>query len=288
MARNSDILLGATAWSTGNDNPQLNPLLGGQFGYSSNPEEWLSAQAHLPRNLIPVVIEAPGFFKLMPNGEKWVAAWKLMFEKHARTIEGLKAGLSVETSEHDFGRAGEKFEEFTDVKRERSTLSINLVEKYGNVFQNYLERVITYGMMHPDTGIPLIATMENAPTDLLADMYGGTIAFIEPNPVGNRCVRCWLSTNVFPKGTGSIEGKMDKVSALSIKELSLEFTSLTFVNDGTRALGQKLLADINTRWANPQLRKSFVEGVSADVAAVAKGWKESVESVAANRVGDLI
>ena len=285
MSRQSDILLGGNAWSQGNETPQLDPMYGGEFGYATNPNEWLSAQAYIPRNLIPFVLEAPKFFQLMPNPEKWTTAWKVMWEKHARTIEGLKAGLTVEVGEHQFGGGGEFFQEFLDVKRERSTLTLGLIEKYGNVFQNFLEKFIIYGMMHPETKTPMTIALDgNEPADLLADWYGGTIAFIEPDPTGKKCRRCWISANVWPQGTGPIEGKLDKTSALSIKELSLEFTSLTFINEGTRSLGQELLSALSMSGANPQLRKSFVEGISSDVSAIAQGFKESVENIAKSKV----
>ena len=289
MARKADQLLGSTAWASGNDKiQQSNPLFGGQFGYATNPSEWISAQAYIPRNLIPIVLEAPKFFQNMPDPDKWTQAYRVFWEKHARTIEGLKAGLTVDVAEHQFGGGGEFFQEFTDVKRERSTLNVGLVDKYGNVFQNFFERYIMYGMMHPETKVPLLATRDSAPTDNLADWYAGTIAFIEPDPYGKRAIRTWISANAWPMGTGPIEGKMDKTSSLSIKELSLEFTSLTFINDGTRTLGQELLDAINMSWANPQLRKSLVTEVAADVAAVTAGYKESVESISANRVGDVV
>lgn len=288
MARKTDALLGNIAYATGHDNAKLDPLYGGQFGWATNPEEWISAQAYVPRNLIPIVLETPRFFEKMPNPEKWITAWKLYFEKHCRVIEGLKAGLTVETAEHAFGAAGEMFQEIVDVKRERSTLSTTAVDKYGNVWQEFWERVITYGGMDPETKTPNTATLSDGPTDNLADWYTGTIAFIEPDATGKRCFRCWIGANIFPQGNGPVEGKMDKTSALSIKELSLEFNILAFYGAGTRALGQELLDGISKQWANPQVRKSFITDVAADVAAVTKGFKESTESVAEQRVSDVI
>lgn len=288
MARVTEALLGAKAWSQGNENPQLAPDFGGQFGWATNPAEWISAQAYVPRNLIPIVLESPRFFTKMPDPAKWTMAWKVLIEKHARTIEGLKAGLTVDVAEHAFGGAGEMFQEFVDVKRERSVITIGLVDKYGNVFQNFLERWIMYGMMHPETKTPLTATMSDGPTDHLADWYSGTVAFIEPSPNGKKVLRCWISTNMFPQGTGPIEGKMDKTSSLSIKELSLEFTSISFINEGTRVFGQELLDAINMTWANPQLRNSFIKEIGVDIAAALHGYKESVESIAADKVGEII
>lgn len=288
MARQSDILLGAKAWNSGSSNTELNPGLGGQFGWATTPAEWLSAQAYVPRNLIPIVLEAPGFFSVMPDADLWVTAWKVLFEKHARTIEGLKAGLTVDVAEHAFGGAGEMFQEFVDVKRDRSTLTLGLVDKYGNVWQQFLEKVITYGMMHPETKTPLSATLSSGPTDNLADNYGGTVAFIEPDPTGKKAIRTWITTNIWPHTTGPIEGKMDKTSSLSIKDLSIDFSALSFIGEGTKAFGQELLDGINMTWANPQLRESFIKSASADVSAAVNGYKESVESVGTNRVGDII
>lgn len=288
MTRQTDQILKNTGFYSGSETAFSNPLHGGQFGWATNPEEWLGTQAYVPRNLIPITLETPRFFEKMPNPELWVTAWKLYFEKHCRVIEGLKAGLTVETSEHAFGAAGEMFQEITDVKRERSTLSTTATEKYGNVWQTFWEKVIMYGGMDPETKTPLIATMADVPADFLADWYTGTIAFIEPDPTMKRAMRCWVTTNIFPMGTGPIEGKIDKTSSLAPKELSLEFTALSFYGVGTRALGQELMDGISRQWANPQLRKSFIKEVAADVKAVTQGYKSSVEGVAANRVGDTI
>ena len=57
MARVSqEIILGGKAWLSGRENPlpTLDPLFGGQFGWATNPGEWLSAQSYIPRNLIPI------------------------------------------------------------------------------------------------------------------------------------------------------------------------------------------------------------------------------------------
>jgi len=290
MARQTDQIVSDLGIFKGNNGAFSNPALGGQFGYATNPEEWLGTQGYKPLNLIPIVLETPRFFEKMPNPEQWITAWKLYFEKHCRVIEGLKAGLTVETSEHAFGAAGEMFQEIVDVKRERSTLSTTAQEKYGNVWQTFWEKVIMYGGMDPETKIPLISTLDSGsvPSDWLADWYTGTIAFIEPDPTGKRCMRAWVTCNIFPQGTGPIEGKLDKTSSLSLKELSLEFNALSFYGAGTRALGQELMDGMSKQWANPNLRKSFIKEVSADVKAIQKGYEESIRTTADQSVGDVI
>jgi hypothetical protein len=143
--------------------------------------------------------------------------------------------------------------------------------------------------MHPETKTPMTATLESGgPSDNLASWYSGTVAFLEPDPTGKRITRAWVTTNIFPKSSGPIEGKRDLTSALAIKEVSQDFTALSFYNEGTRQLGQELLDAITLDWANPQIRSSFIKEVSADVAAVEQGYKQSAEIIAKERVGDLI
>lgn len=287
MARDTNILLGARAWQTGTEQAHLNPAFGGQFAYATEPGEWLSAQGHVPRNIIPIVIETPTFFNNMPDSEYWKQAWRVFFEKHARTIEGLKAGVTVDVGEHAFGGAGEMFQEVLDVKRERSTLSISLTEKYGNVWQNFWEDVITFGMMDPESKTPLTATLDGQPIDdNLADRYSGVVAFIQPDQSGIKCHRCWLGVNIWPHSNGGVEGKLDRTSALAIKELSLDFSIIAFHGHGPRVLGQTLLDGITKTWANPQNRKSFITEVAPDVAATLKGFKQNVEDLGKNRAGD--
>lgn len=284
MARQSDILLGPQAFASAGEFAQLAPMYGGNFAWAPNPSEWNSAQGYVPRNLIPIVLESPRFFSVMPNPDKWVEAWRVFIEKHARTIEGLKAGLTVEKAEHQYSGGGEFFEEFVDVKRERSSLSVGMADKYGNVWQSFLEKWIMWGMMHPDTKTPLSVTLADGPTDLLADWYAGAIAFIEPTPDGRRAMKTWLSVNVWPQGTGPIEGKMDKTSALSLRDLSIDLTSLTFYNDGTRAIGQNLLDAVVYTNANPVNMQGAITEISADVAAVTKSYQESAQTIVSGQV----
>lgn len=287
MTRLNETLLGEAGWMSGNANPTLNPVLGGSFAYASNPEEWLSAQAYKPQHLIPVVLETPRLFNSFSEPKVWQAAWKNYFEKHCRVIDGLKAGITIETAEHQFSGDGRMFEEYVDAKRDRSSLSTQTVDKYGGVYGQYWDRVARYGMLDPQSKLPLSMTLENPPTDNLADVYGGKIAFIEPTPDGKRCQRCWIGVNIWPKSNGGIDGKTDKTSALSIKELSIDFTILDFIDEGTRVFGQEILTGIRKYWANPLLRQSFVKEIAPDVRAIEKGWTESVEGIANKRVGDL-
>ena len=279
MARITGALLGEKAMAVNANRPMVDPSFGGQFGYSTNLVEWVSNQAYVSRNVIPILLEAPKFFQKMPNPEKWVQILKSLIELRCRSIEGLNATLSVEMDEHPVGGAGEMQEEIINVTRERSRPTFGFVEGYGRPVQTFLEQWITYGGMDPETKYSLLATMGEAPEDHLADEYTATVIFIEPDPTHSKVNKAYLSTNMFPKGTGDITAKRDLTTPGEILNLSIEFSAITQYGFGVNAFAQRLLDNINLLNANPYLRPGFIQDIHSDVLATNSGYKQGAEDM---------
>ena len=288
MSRQENALLGQKAFGANMTAPMLDPTYGGQFGYAPVLKEWISNQAYVRKNLIPILLESPKFFTRMPDPSKWVDTLKRLVETSARTIEGLRGGLTVEWDEHPIGGAGEMQQEFTDVKRARSEPVFTFVERYGMPIQTFLYHWITYGMADPETKYALSGTLDNAPSDMLADEYTMSMAFIEPDATGRKVMKSWVSANMAPKGTGDIDGKRDQTTASELLTLTIEFTALTQFNLGTNVFAQSLLDQIVMTSANPYLRPSFIDQVSPDVQASSVGFKTGVHELAASRVPGLV
>lgn len=269
--------------------PMLNIQHGGMHGYTPQLNEWISNQAYVRRNLIPVLLEVPRFFHYMPNTDSWILALKSLVEVHCRSIEGLNAGLTVAFEDHPVGGAGEVQQEFTKVTRERSEPTFTFIEKYGMPIQTFLESWIRYGMADPETGYALVATLANGqalPSDWLADWYSMSMAFIEPDPTHTRCLKCWICSNMMPDGTGEIIGKRDLTAPGEISTLTVKFTALSQFNLGTLAYGQALLNEINLRNANPNLRPPFVNRDSANVTPdVGDSYAKGIKDLAGQAVG---
>lgn len=282
MARLIDAILNEQGFSRGATAPMLDLSNGGQFGWSPNLYEWVSNQAYVRRNLICILLEAPTFFQIMPDPEKWVQCLKSLVELHPRTIEGFNAGLTVEYDEHPVGGAGEVQHEVIDVKRAHSEPVFTYVEKYGMPIQTFLSQWIRYGIMDPDTKFAMVGTLAaNRPTDMLSDWNSMTCLFIEPDPTHQFVQKSWITTNMKPKGTGEIIGKRDLTSASELLNLSVEFTGISQFNLGTDTFAQLILNQINIVNANPYLRPAFVQGIAADVASVSGGYAAGVESLGA-------
>lgn len=288
MARITEALLNNEAFGRGATNDMLNPSYGGQFGWAPNYAEWVSNQAYVRRNLIAILLEAPQFFQLMPEPQKWVQCLKSLVELHPKRIEGLNAGLKVETSTHEVGGAGELQDEVVDVKRDRSEPTFVYTEKYGMPIQNFLHAWITYGLMDPDTKFAMAGTLDlNRPTDLLADWYSMSVLFIEPDPTHRFVQKSWVTTNMFPKETGDIIGKRDLNSASEVLELNIPFTGISQFSMGTNVFAQQILDNIALGNANPYLRPSFIERIESNVESALNGYGQGIADLGATAVSGL-
>lgn len=284
MSRLTEAILGGKAFGTHANQPMLDLTYGGQQGWSPNLKEWISNQAYVRRNLVCVLLEAPRFFTLMPDPGKWTSTLKSLVELHCRSIEGFNAALTVDTDEHPVGGAGEMQQEITNVTRARTEPSFTFVEKYGRPIQTFLQHWIQYAMMDPETKYALLGTLENKPEDLLADWYSMTCLFLEPDPLHRKVVHAWLTTNMYPKETGEIVGKRDLTAASEVLTLTIPFTGISQYGLGVNLFAQKILDGINMTNANPYLRPSFVEDLSADVKAAEEGYKKNVIDLSSSAV----
>lgn len=285
MGRITEALLDQKAFGKNIDHAMLDLSYGGQFGWSPNHEQWVSNQAYVPRNLVCILLEAPRFFELMPEPQKWRDTLKALFELHPKSIEGFNAALTVETETHAVGGAGEMQDEVTNVVRARTEPSFTFVEKAGMPIQTFLHNWITYGLMDPDTKYAMAGTLQGErPQDMLPDWYSATCLFFEPDPLHRKVVKSWVTANMFPKETGEITGKRDLTTAGAILNLTIPFTGISQFNLGTNKFAQSILDKINLANANPYLKPSFVQGIDSNVSETADGYAKNIDDLSKSAI----
>lgn len=288
MARVTDAVLAA-----GSGHAQvtgvMNLIYGGQNGYmprignigtdGKSYDEWISNQAYVKKNIIPVVIDYPKFMDHMPEPAKMIETYKALIELHAMTIDGLSSGLTVETDEHAVGGGGEFQEEPTDVKRARSSITYTFKEKANKSIQMFLDYCIRYGIMDPDTKKPLVMKYIS---DISAiggmytpDYYSGTILYIEPDTTRKVVVDAWLSTNQFFKSNGERSGRLDLKAAGETQDLSIEVSSITLNNANVKTFAQKILSSLTVLDKIPDTDLILpVTEINATVAAAKTGYNQ--------------
>lgn len=196
-----------------NPHTTLDVIKGGQHGWSPNLAQLVGNHAYVTYPLVCILLEAPRAFENLPNKQSWVSMLRALVETHAIRIEGFEAGLEVATSSVKVGGGGEEQDHYTDVTRARTQPKFSWEEKYGKPIQTFLQYWITYLMKDPETKYANIATITGrGPTDMLLDRYSATMLFIEPDPTHRYVLDAWVTTNMFPKGTGQISAKRDLTS----------------------------------------------------------------------------
>ena len=150
MARLTDaILQNNQAFAAGRQNPMIDLSKGGQMGFAPDYTQWVSNQSYIRRNLFCLLVEAPRGFNFLQNGDKYVGVLKSLVELHALSIDGLNAGLEVETSETPVGGGGQVQQHITNVTEARSNPVFRFDEMYGMPVASFFRSWITHLMMDP-------------------------------------------------------------------------------------------------------------------------------------------
>lgn len=252
------------AYAQGRQNTMLDLRYGGQMGYAPQLNQIISNQPYISRPMIALLIEAPLGFNDLPNSNYWVETLRSLIELRALKITGMSSALEVTVEDTSpVGGAGEMHQDFTNVTRERSNPQFTWQEAYGLPVKSFLEGWVTNLMMDPNSKVANVATLVEAgarPNAMLADYYGMTVAFIEPDASHTKVVKAWLCTNMFPSGKlGTVEGTRDLTQAGQNLQYDITFTAITQVGIGVDFYCQQLLDNINIMGANPMARKAFTQ-----------------------------
>lgn len=289
MPRLDNLLIQNQAQATGLSSPMMNLGTGGGFhGWSPDLAAWHSQAAAMRGQLHCVLLEAPGFFALMPNPEMWYAALKNLFENHMKTWEGFNGTLKVDFEEHDVGGGGEKFHEIANTTREQTTPSSTVIDKYGDPIKTLLYNWIIYGMMDPETKYAMVSTLPGErPADLLPNWSSASALFFETDPLHRHITRSWVVVNMMPKSSGEIVSSRDLSTGRKMDEVSIEWTGTAQFTLGGNNFAQSILDTINITNAVPHLRPSMVGQIEANVAAQEVGYKVAAEDLGTNHVPGL-
>ena len=272
-----------------NYNGALDLRLGGRGGYAPVLAEFINNQAYIRKPLIPILLQYPKFFDLMPNPNIWIETLKAIVELHPKSIDGFNAGLQVDTDTHPVGGGGELQHEVVNVKRQPSEPSFTYVEKYGMPIKTFFYYWITYGLQDPDTKFALVNTLDSNNIknfDLTAEQYSMTMLFIEPDPTHTKVLKSWVTTNMFPIDSLDIIGKRDLPAGSELDEFSIKFSGISQFSLGTNSFAQSILeaSQKNLVNSNPYYRKSFLNGKDANITDTSNGYETNIEKLHSNIV----
>ena len=265
--------------------PIIDLKKGGQFGHRMDYAALASATPYVRQNLIAILLEAPRGFQYMDRPEIWRASLKSIIEEQSKSITGLNSTLKIENVEQAVGGAGEQISAVSNVTREQSRPVHSINEKYNMSVATFINTWILELMMDPETKYPNIITRgdkRSQLTDHLADFYGATVIYFEPDPIFRHVIKAWLCYFVRPADEGvTIEGSRDLTTGKEELSVDLTMTAVSQVGAGPIELAQKILDSLNPTNANPWQRPANIDQVSADVRAVTDaGYAEGLSNAA--------
>ncbi len=289
MTRIANALLGQNIGPSQNyKNAMLDLTYGGQHGWAPKLDEWVNNQQYIRQNIVPVLLEAPTGFKLLPNPDVWISNLKALMELHSISITGLNAGLEVEYVSTPVGGSGQVQEDVADVKETTSSVTHRFNEKYGMPVSRFWTHYIRYLLQDPNSKFAAIATLPGAKeelTDMLADRRSFSMLYFEPDPTHTQVVKAWLGTNMMPKNSGEVTGQHDKTAAGENVTYDIGFTGIYQTGWGVLNFAQEVLDGMNITGADPYARAAFINEISADVTAVNTGYKSSIDAVIEKNAG---
>ena len=265
--------------------PIIDLKKGGQFGHMMDYAALASATPYVRQNLIAILLEAPRGFQYMDRPEIWRASLKSIIEEQSKSITGLNSTLKIENVEQAVGGAGEQISAVSNETREQSRPVHSINEKYNMSVATFINSWILELMMDPETKYPNIITRgdkRSQLTDHLADFYGATVIYFEPDPIFRHVIKAWLCYFVRPADEGvTIEGSRDLTTGKEELSVDLTMTAVSQVGAGPIELAQKILDSLNPTNANPWQRPANIDQVSADVRAVTDaGYAEGLSNAA--------
>lgn len=263
--------------------PMVDAFVGGQNGPVLNIGRYINNAAYVSRPVIARVVEFPRWVDYMPNSEVFRRAIKNWFEVQTK-IDGLQKGIQVDFVEQEIGAAGHRQFDINKATITQSDITHSAMDKVGLPFQNLHTIWIRYGMIDPESQLPLIHTVSDAIGDHLPDMWSATVLYFEPDIRMKSVQKSWLMTNMGPRNNGTDEARRDLQAGGSPLELSIPYTGLQDTSLGVLNFAQSELSKMSRKGLNPLTRTAFVSAIDADVANIATGYFDRATAAASAQV----
>ena len=275
--RLTDALLGNKAMGrSALDRPMLDPRRGGQFGYTTDYPAYINHEAYVQNNLIIKVLAVPEAFKYLPDANVWIETGKTFFERQIVSADGFRAKLTGDFASYAFGSAGEEQEVIKDVKRERTQLTTEFIERRGLPFTEFFDFHLQAFGMHEETKWPLITAITDQMKDNFSDQISYTILAFEADPMLKTVLKAWLGVDVKPKESVEVNGKFNKNSPGDIINASIPWTGIWSYGYHPRKIATDILKSMNFVGANANMRSSVIDRVTGLANEAKVGWSEQV------------
>lgn len=233
-----------------------NIAVGGQLGLGAHLINIDAATPLILPPIVPVVVHMPTMFANIPN---YAATLKALAERHAKTIDGIDFGYTLETEATPAGHDGQTLKMPTNARRGEVNPSMTFSELSGNLvwkfFMNWMHMIKS-----PDTQAATLSglsTNANALPPQTLSVFSMDVLFIQYDTTlrPENVLEGFMITGMFPIDIGS-GGFKREIGQSTMPERTIQFTGIVQHNDATRQKAKDIAAllalhSVNYRKAEP-------------------------------------
>jgi hypothetical protein len=225
--------------SSGMTYPDLS--LAGQLGLGTKVPSLDAATPLVLPPAIVILLAAPTMYK---NNDVMRKALKDMFETCAKSFTGIDIGYTADTDDVLISHDGQNLKMPKKVKRSEVSPSGVYGELRGNLIWN-IHRKWMFDYQDPDTNTAFTRVNDGEAMLFVPSTYACTLLIIQPDPTGHpdNMIDATIISNVFPTETGEL-GMQKTTGEYNVPERTIAYTGFQEHSDFTRAVGRKVLADL--------------------------------------------
>lgn len=265
--------------AAGRQAPMLNLTNGGMYGALPDYSTWVDAAPYVKNHGTFRLIRSPKVFKSIEDGNIYREFLKTLLEIKAKRWEGIDLNVDVSYSETDLDGSGNIMHTPSDSKRAVSEFSVMWDELQGSPIGLYWKKFCSMFLIDPIVKRALITSQTDLP-DYLPDMFTFAGMAYETDATNRFVIKAMLIDNMAPKNNGGgLSLSMDKNAEMESVEVTVPFTGFTLDTQSVLEGAQALHDEVSRTLIDPNRSKSYIEGVEADIASIAKGYKESLDAI---------
>lgn len=183
---------------------------------------------------------------------------KSIWEQHAKSIDGIDFGLTVDPHDLPYGHDGQQYSMPVMSKRTAVNPVVNMDEVVGNLGWGVHYMYIKH-LCHPDTCASILSAVRGSG---MPPWVWSTFTFsalvIQPDTSGlyDRILDAYCLTNMWPTETGLLGVKRELATA-TVPQRSFTHKAIVTHNENTRELGRLVFATMNIHKVNYDLANTY-------------------------------
>lgn len=205
------------------DRPVINPIQGGQYGWSGNVFEYVSTQPHVSQQAWCIVLSTPAGFSRLPAGDQLHSLCKSFLENRTRIFEGLSDQTVINFA--DMRWTGHRMAIAVGAQRTLGAVTHTGYDVEGEPFTKMFKVWQEWLVMDAEVLNAKMVILDD-PGDMMLDETGYSAIYFEPTRNFRDIAHAAILVGGQPTQNVKIDLKRNKDEDNVIRDIAMEFTGV--------------------------------------------------------------